>query len=85
MCGAYEALALGRPLVVSDSAALRELLREGALFARNEAEAVATAVAEATADEAKWAARCAARREAYQQEWRAAAEKLLSQIGGRSR
>jgi glycosyltransferase involved in cell wall biosynthesis len=85
VCGAYEALALGRPLVVSDSAALRELLREGALFARNEAEAVATAVAEATADEAKWAARCAARREAYQQEWRAAAEKLLSQIGGRSR
>jgi len=80
VCGAYEALALGRPLVVSDSAALRELLREGALFASNEPEAVVSAIAEASADETKWAARCAARRDAYVHEWRAAAEKLLSDI-----
>jgi glycosyltransferase involved in cell wall biosynthesis len=80
VCGAYEALALGRPLVVSDSRALRELLREGALFARNDAESVVGAVAEASANEAKWAARCEARREAYLHEWEAAAQQLLQQI-----
>jgi glycosyltransferase involved in cell wall biosynthesis len=82
VCGAYEALALGRPLVVSDSRALRELLRDGAIFAENEPAAVALAVSEASADEAKWAAQSAARREAYRHEWRAAAEQLLAQIDG---
>ena len=80
VCGAYEALALGRPLVVSDSRALRELLRDGAVFAKNEPQAVALAVSEASANEEKWAAQCAARREAYREEWRTAAEQLLAQI-----
>ena len=35
VCGAYESLALARPLVVSDTAALRELLGNGALYTRN--------------------------------------------------
>jgi glycosyltransferase involved in cell wall biosynthesis len=85
VCGAYEALALGRPLVVSDSRALRELLRDGAVYAKNEPGAVALAVAEASADEAKWAARCVARREAYLLEWRAAAEQLMTQIDAERR
>ncbi len=80
VCGAYEALALGRPLVVSDSRALRELLRDGAIFAKNEPEAIARAVAEACQNDRQWAARCAARRESYSQEWRAAAARLMIQI-----
>ncbi|HEX4674862.1 MAG TPA: glycosyltransferase [Steroidobacteraceae bacterium] len=80
VCGAYEALALGRPLVVSDSQALRELLREGAVFARNAPEDIARAVAEASRDELQWSARCAARRDSYSLEWKVAAARLLGAI-----
>ncbi len=80
VCGAYEALALGRPLVVSDSRALRELLRDGAVFARNEPEDIARAVAEASADEPCWSERCVARRNAYVLEWQTAAAKLLDTL-----
>ena len=45
VCGAYEALALARPLVVSETAALRELLANGALYTRNvRSDIVATAL-----------------------------------------
>jgi glycosyltransferase involved in cell wall biosynthesis len=80
VCGAYEALAVGRPLVVSDSRALRELLRDGAVFARNEPEDIARAVAEASSDEPRWSERCAARRTAYILEWQTAAAKLLDTL-----
>jgi glycosyltransferase involved in cell wall biosynthesis len=80
VCGAYETLAVGRPLVVSDSRALRELLHDGAVYARNEPAAIAAAVVEVSRNEQKWAARCVSRREAYLLEWRAAAARLLRQI-----
>jgi glycosyltransferase involved in cell wall biosynthesis len=80
VCGAYEALALGRPLVVSDSRALRELLRDGAVFAKNEPEDIARAVAEASGDESRWSAQCAARRESYVVEWQIAAAELLGAL-----
>lgn len=80
VCGAYEALALGRPLIVSDSKALRELLREGAIFVKNESVAIAHAVTEASANESEWADRCARRRETYIQEWHAVAASLLKQV-----
>jgi glycosyltransferase involved in cell wall biosynthesis len=80
VCGAYEALALGRPLVVSDSRALRELLKDGAAFAANEPAAIARAIVEVSQSEHEWAARCAARREAYILEWRHAATELLNQV-----
>jgi glycosyltransferase involved in cell wall biosynthesis len=80
VCGAYEALALGRPLVVSDSRALRELLQDGALFTANEPDAIARAIIQAWQNEREWAARCAARRDAYATEWRAAAARLMKEI-----
>lgn len=85
VCGAYESLAVGRPLVVSDSRALRELLQEGALFTANEPEAIARAITEAWNNEGMWAARCSARREAYAREWRATALRLMNDIVVRGR
>lgn len=37
VCGAYEALAVGRPILLSDSAALRDLFQEGVVFCENSA------------------------------------------------
>ena len=48
VCGAYEAVALGKPLVTSDTKALRAYFRRGAIYTRHDpkslAEAVATAI-----------------------------------------
>jgi len=80
VCGAYEALAVGRPLVVSDTRALRELLRDGAIYCENEPRAIADAIAQASAEEQGMAARCGARREAYRLEWQAALQGLLRDL-----
>jgi glycosyltransferase involved in cell wall biosynthesis len=82
VCGAYEALALGRPLIVSDSRALRELLRGGAAFCVNEAAAIAAAIQNVSQNEEQWAARCASRRESYIREWRETANHLLADVTG---
>jgi glycosyltransferase involved in cell wall biosynthesis len=44
VCGAYEALALHKPLVVSDTAALRALLGPAAEYCLNRADAIAKAI-----------------------------------------
>ncbi|TAJ92352.1 MAG: glycosyltransferase [Gammaproteobacteria bacterium] len=40
VCGAYEAVALGKPLITSDTIALRELFYKGALFTDNSKETI---------------------------------------------
>jgi glycosyltransferase involved in cell wall biosynthesis len=44
LCGAYEAVSLHKPLVVSDTMALRELLGDAAIYCTNEAESIASAI-----------------------------------------
>lgn len=44
LCGAYEAISVHKPLVVSDTAALRELLDDAALYCANDAPAIAAAI-----------------------------------------
>lgn len=47
VCGAYEAVAVGVPLVVSDSAVLRAHFRRGTVYTRNDSASIASAMAEA--------------------------------------
>ncbi len=44
VCGAYEAIALEQPLLLSDTAALREYFSGGAVFTKNETEAIRAAL-----------------------------------------
>lgn len=44
VCGAYEALAVGRPLILSGSSASRAYFREGCHFTENHASSIADAV-----------------------------------------
>jgi glycosyltransferase involved in cell wall biosynthesis len=44
LCGAYEAVSVHKPLVVSDTAALRELLADAALYCANDAQSIAGAI-----------------------------------------
>ena len=47
VCGAYEAVALEKPLVTSDTAALRAYFRRGTIYSRHTPEALAAAIEEA--------------------------------------
>lgn len=48
LCAAYEAVALGKPLVMSDTRALREYFTKGVVYTQNNGRALAAALAEAT-------------------------------------
>lgn len=49
VCGAYEAVALGKPVVLTDTPASRDYFYKGALYTRNEAPAIARTVRAAVA------------------------------------
>jgi glycosyltransferase involved in cell wall biosynthesis len=50
VCGAYEAVAVGRPMVLSDTRALRSYFRMGSVFADNTATGIRDAIVEACAN-----------------------------------
>jgi glycosyltransferase involved in cell wall biosynthesis len=47
VCGAYEAVALGKPLVTSDTAALREYFNRGTVYTRHDSRSLAAAIGDA--------------------------------------
>ena len=47
VCGAYEAVALGKPLVTSDTVALREYFHRGTVYTKHDCRSLAAAMAEA--------------------------------------
>jgi glycosyltransferase involved in cell wall biosynthesis len=49
LCGAYEAVAVGKPLIVSDTEALRTHFSRGTLYATNEPADIAAKINEAVA------------------------------------
>jgi glycosyltransferase involved in cell wall biosynthesis len=76
VCGAYEALALGRPLVVSDTRALRALLGDAAMYTENRATSIAAAIEAAVAANSELQRQSDLRRDQYAQEWRAISAQL---------
>jgi glycosyltransferase involved in cell wall biosynthesis len=47
VCGGYEAAALGKPIVLSDTAALRGYFRRGAVYAKGDRASLAAGISEA--------------------------------------
>jgi len=45
VCGAYEAVALGKPMIISDTEALRGYFSRGAVYTKNEPREIANAIA----------------------------------------
>jgi glycosyltransferase involved in cell wall biosynthesis len=50
VCGAYEAVALGKPLVTSDTAALREYFHRGTVYTKHDRRSLAAAMTDALAN-----------------------------------
>lgn len=78
VCGAYEALALARPLVVSDTAALRELLGSGALYTRNLRDDIAATALQALERKAGLESAARARSVELQGDWQERRTQLLA-------
>ena len=69
VCGAYEALALGKAMVLSDNQATREIFGPAAVLAGNESEAIAGALRTALEQRQQLEANAREVREAYRTRW----------------
>jgi len=86
VCGAYEAVALGRPLVTSDTAALREYFRRGTVYARHDRGSLAAAITYALAHRRRLAAEMQTLKPELAEEWtrqRDALRRTLRRLRGR--
>jgi glycosyltransferase involved in cell wall biosynthesis len=82
LSGGYEAMVLGRPLVTSDHAVLREYFGDAAVYARAGAGALADAVATALDDGAELSRRMRVLAQVREREWQGAAALLCAAVRG---
>jgi glycosyltransferase involved in cell wall biosynthesis len=80
VCGAYEAVAVGRPMVLSDTRALKEYFRQGALYSSAEPGAIASAVHRLRTEYDQLSEQIAALRPILQTEWSACRSQAESVI-----
>ena len=80
VCGAYEALALGKPMVLSDNQATREIFGTAAILAGGEAEDIARAVRTAIEQREQLEDHAWRLREGYGAPWRAQAAVIWDSI-----
>jgi glycosyltransferase involved in cell wall biosynthesis len=81
VCGAYEALAVGTPLVLSENAASIDLFAGAACFADNSANAIAQAIREAKVRAAELRAQVYSVRERLRTTWEENAAIVRRQLG----
>jgi glycosyltransferase involved in cell wall biosynthesis len=80
VCGAYEALALGKPMVLSDNQATREIFGTAAILAGGEAEDIVRAVRTAIEQREQLEDHARRLREGYGAPWRAQAAVIWDSI-----
>lgn len=80
VCGAYEALSLGVPLLLTDDPAGREVFGPAALFTPNDAAAIARCMDQAITRAAELRHAAANYRLTYQARWQATASQLIERL-----
>jgi glycosyltransferase involved in cell wall biosynthesis len=80
VCGAYEAVAVGRPMLLSDTRALKDYFRMGALYSAADPGAIATAVRQLRAEYPQLCAQIGSLRSLLQTEWAAQAAAVVAQL-----
>lgn len=76
VCGAYEALALGKPVLLSGNAASVELFGDGALYTDNSPGDIRRALSRLRAEQLRQQAAAARKRDELIERWKASAEAL---------
>jgi glycosyltransferase involved in cell wall biosynthesis len=69
VCGAYEAVSLGRPLVTSDTTALRQYFRLGTIYTKHDRRSLAAAIALALTEKERLATEMRALKPELVREW----------------
>lgn len=69
VCGAYEAIAAGRPLILSDTRALRDYFSRGVVYTRNDPASIRAAIADALSRRDELAVEGARLREELVRSW----------------
>jgi hypothetical protein len=80
VCGAYEAVAVERPLVTSDTRALRAYFSRGTVYAAHTAESLAGAITEALREQTRLAAEMRILKMELREEWERQGEALLRRL-----
>jgi glycosyltransferase involved in cell wall biosynthesis len=76
VCGAYEALSLGKPMILSNTAALRDYFSQGVIYTANDPEALVRAVREALERREQLARDAQALRQRLQSSWELQCQRL---------
>jgi glycosyltransferase involved in cell wall biosynthesis len=79
-CGAYEALAVGTPAIVADTAAIKAVFRQGFIYTRCEPVAIRKAMETAVTKQARLVREIAEFKEEFTQEWNATFGRLRHEV-----
>jgi glycosyltransferase involved in cell wall biosynthesis len=80
VCGAYEALAVGKPMVLSDNPPTREIFGTAAVLTGNGSEEIAAALRQAIGDRERLETAANALRGSYPERWRTQADAVWRAI-----
>jgi glycosyltransferase involved in cell wall biosynthesis len=80
VCGSYEAIGVGRPLVLTDIPAARALFGKSACFTRNEPTAIGAALRQLREEYPRYARGAAETRDSMMRSWDALADTLLKRV-----
>ena len=69
VCGAYEAVSLGKPMILSDTQALRQFFHAGAVYTANDRESIASAMHQMADKRERLQAESRALKESLETEW----------------
>jgi glycosyltransferase involved in cell wall biosynthesis len=81
-CGAYEGISLGKPLVLSDTEAIKAYFSEGVLYCQPNGESIAAAIETAFSNEERFASGVKKLRERLETNWQRRFERLRSRVDG---
>ena len=85
VCGAYEALAICQPLVLSDDLATRETFTTAAAYAGRSPASIASAIQQVLAGREAFVAGVVKARAAYERRWSTAAERFAEELSLKAR
>jgi glycosyltransferase involved in cell wall biosynthesis len=80
VCGAYEAVSVGTPLILSDTEVLRKTFRKGAVFTKNNAVSISSALKEAKENNKILKDDIKKFRDEFIQEWQIYGDRLKQRI-----
>jgi glycosyltransferase involved in cell wall biosynthesis len=82
VCGAYEALAVAKPLLLSNNAASVELFGDGALYTDNSSADIRRALLQLRAEQQEWCKAAERKRNELMERWQVSARTLRVELAG---